>query len=119
MMNLIKENSENKKKLAVATINGVITIIAVVALSLLAGYVEMPLFVRVVVIVIAVLTAGFGIAGTVIIDREAGVFECPHCNEMFVPAMGEYTMAYHTFTKRRLTCPKCKKVDMCKHRITR
>ena len=119
MTNLMKENAENKRKFAVAAINGVITIIAVSALSLLAAYAPMPLIARVVVIAVAVLTGGFGIAGSVILDREAGIFECPHCNEMFVPSMGEYAKAYHTFTKRRLTCPKCKKVGMCKHRITR
>lgn len=119
MMDLMKENAENKKKFTVATINGVVTIIAVVALSLLAAYTPMPFIARVMVIAVAVLTAGFGIAGTIILDREAGVFECPHCNEMFVPSMSEYTKALHTFTKRRLTCPKCRKVGMCKHRITR
>lgn len=119
IMNLIKENEESKKKFAVSMITGVITIIAVVALILLASYLEIPIAARIGLIALAVLTAVLGLAGTIILDREAGVFECPNCNEMFVPSMRDYTKARHTFTKRRLTCPKCGKTGMCKHRITR
>lgn len=119
IMNLIKENEESKKKFAVSMITGVITIIAVVALILLASYLEIPIAARIGLIALAVLTAVLGLAGTIILDREAGVFECPDCNEMFVPSMRDYAKARHTFTKRRLTCPKCGKTGMCKHRITR
>ena len=119
MMNLMKENTENKKKFALSMINGVITIIAVVALVLLASFLTLPVAVRILLIAMAIATGVLGIAGTAILDREAGAFECPHCGELFVPSMGEYTMAYHTFTKRRLTCPHCQKTGMCRHRITR
>ena len=119
MMDLMKQNEENKKKLTLSIINGVITVIAVVALSCLAGYVEMPIAARIALIAAAVLTAVFGIASAAILDREAGVFECSYCKETFVPSMSDYTKGYHTVTKRRLTCPKCGKTGMCKHWITR
>lgn len=119
MMNLMKENEESKKKFMLAIICGTITIIAVVALMLLATYLEIPVAVRIILIVVALLTAVFGIGGAVVLDRESGVFECSYCNEMFVPSMSEYTKAPHTFTKRKLTCPKCGKKGMCRHKITK
>ena len=118
MMDLMKQNEENKKKLTLSIINGVITVIAVVALSCLAAYVEMPVALRIALIAAAVITAVFGIAGSAMLDREAGVFECPYCKETFVPSMSDYTKGYHTLTKRKLKCPKCGKTGMCKHRIT-
>lgn len=119
MINLIKENEESKKKFTISMINGSITIIAVISLVLLAAFLEIPVAVRIALIVLALVTAFFGTAGAAILDRESGIFECSYCNEMFVPSMRDYTKGVHTFTKRRLTCPKCGKTGMFKHRITR
>lgn len=119
MINLIKENEESKKKFVVSMINGTITIIAVVSLSLLAAFLEIPTAARIALIALALITAILGVAGSAVLDRESGVFECPYCNEMFVPSMKDYINGVHTLTKRKLTCPKCGKTGMCRHRITR
>ncbi|MDD3363116.1 MAG: helix-turn-helix transcriptional regulator [Hespellia sp.] len=119
MMNLMKENEENKKIFLVSVICGVITIIAVCALILLASYVEMPAIARILIIVFAIATAVLGIGAAIILDVKAGYFECPNCKELFVPTTSEYVKGYHTLTKRKLTCPKCGKSGMCKKRITK
>lgn len=119
MMDLMKENEENKKKFTLSMIGGCITIIAVVALVLLAAYAPFPTAVRVVLVVLATVTAAFGIAAAAVLDRESGAFECSCCHELFVPSMRDYVMGYHTFTKRSLTCPKCGKRSMCRRHITR
>lgn len=119
MMNLMRENEENKRNFSVSVICGVITIIATLALVSLASFIEMPTIARVLIIILAVATAGIGIGAAVVLDVKAGYFECPHCKELFVPTTSEYVKGYHTFTKRKLTCPKCGKSGMCKKRITR
>lgn len=119
MMNLMKENEENRKRMALSVITGVITIIAVCALIVIASYMELPLMIRILLIAFSVAVGGVGIAAAAMLEIKAGYFECPYCRELFVPSMGEYVKGYHTFTKRRLTCPKCGKRGMCKHRITR
>ena len=119
MMSLVKENEENKKRMALSIITGVITIIAVGALVVIAAYMELPIIVRIVLIVFSAVVAVAGIAAAVTLDIEAGYFECPHCKELFVPNMNDYLKSYHTFTKRRLTCPKCGKTKMCRHRVVR
>lgn len=119
MMNLIKENEENKKRMALSIICGVITIIAVCSLIVIASYIEMPTSIRTMLFVFAVVTAAVGIGAACILDVRAGYFECPLCGEFFVPSMKEYAMGYHTLTRRRLTCPKCGKSSMCKHRVVR
>ena len=119
MMDLMKENEENRKRMALSIITGVITIIAVCALIVIAAFIDLPTIVRIILIVGAVVVAVAGIAVGAMLDIKAGYFECPHCKELFVPSMNEYVKSYHTFTKRRLTCPKCGKTGMCKHRVVR
>lgn len=119
MMNLMKENEENRKRMVLSIITVTITVIAVCALIVIASYIDLPAAVRIILIAGAALVAAAGTAAGVMLDIEAGYFGCPHCKELFVPSMNEYVKGYHTFTKRRLTCPACGKTGMCKHRITR
>ena len=119
MMNLMKENEENRKKMALSIITGVISIIAVCALIVIASFLDLPVIVRIILVVFSVAVALTGIAAAAMLDIKAGYFECSQCKELFVPSMDEYVKSYHTFTKRRLTCPKCGKTGMCRHRITR
>ena len=119
MLNLMKENEENRKRMALSIITGIITIIAVCALIVIAAALDLLAIVRIILIVFSVAVAVAGIAASVMLDIKAGYFECPYCKELFVPSMNEYIKSYHTFTKRRLTCPKCGKKGMCKHRIVR
>ena len=119
MINLMKENEENKKRMALSIITGVITVIAVCALIVIVSLIDLPTLVRIILIVFSIAVGAAGIAAAAMLDARAGYFECPYCKELFVPSMGAYVKGYHTITKRRLTCPKCGKTGMCRHRVTR
>ena len=119
MMNLMKENQENKKRMILSVICAVITIIATCSLVVIASYIEMPVIARVAVIILALVTGVFGIEAAAVLEVKAGYYECPHCKALFVPTMREYVKGYHTITRRRLTCHECGKTSMCKHRIVR
>lgn len=119
MMNLIRENAENKERMTLSIICGAITVIAVCALVMLASYLELPAAVRILLLVCAVLTAIAGIGAAARLEVKAGYYECPHCGTLFVPTMTDYVKGWHTLTRRRLTCPTCGKTSMCRHRITR
>ena len=119
MINLMKENEENKKRMALSIITGVITIIAVCALIVIVSLIDLSTLVRIILIVFSIAVGAAGIAAAAMLDARAGYFECPYCKELFVPSMGAYVKGYHTITKRRLTCPKCGKTGMCRHRVTR
>ena len=119
MINLMKENEENKKRMALSIITGVITVIAVCALIVIVSLIDLPTPVRIILIVFSIAVGAAGIAAAAMLDARAGYFECPYCKELFVPSMGAYVKGYHTITKRRLTCPKCGETGMCRHRVTR
>ena len=119
MMNLIKENEENKKGMALAIICGIVTVIAVCSLIVIASYIEMPTIARIALILFAAATAIAGIGAAAMLEIKAGYYECPHCKALFVPTMNEYVKGYHTLTKRKLTCHECGKSGMCRHRVVR
>ena len=119
MMDLMKENEENKRRMVLSVVCGLITIIAVCALIVIAAYVQLPTAARIALIVFAAATAVAGIWAAVVLDARAGYFECPYCKALFVPTMSEYVKGYHTFTRRRLTCHQCGKTGMCRHRVVR
>lgn len=119
IMSLVQENKENKKRMLQSVICGIITIIAVCSLVVIASYIEMPVAVRIALIILAAITAAAGIGTGATLEVKAGYYKCPKCGHLFVPEIKDYVKGYHTFTKRRLTCPECGKTGMCKHIIVR
>ena len=117
MMDLIKENQENKNNMLLSIICGSITIIAVTSLIIIASFIALPTIIRILLIFVAIITAIFGIMAAAFLDIKAGYFECEHCHQLFKPTMSAYVKTYHTFTKRKLTCPYCQHTTLCKKRI--
>ena len=119
MMELMRENAENRQRLLQSIACGGVTVVAVCALVALAAFLPLPAFARMALLLLAMATAVVGIWAAATLDARAGWFECPHCKELFAPAMADYVKGRHTFTRRRLTCPHCGQTGMCRHRVTR
>lgn len=119
MVDLIKENEENKKRMLLSIICGVITVIACCSLIVIASFLALPTVVRIALILFTIVTAVAGIGAAAVLEVKAGYYECPYCGALFVPTMADYIKGYHTLTKRRLPCPQCGKTGMCRHRIVR
>lgn len=119
IMNLIQEKNEAKKKIIIETVVAVITILAGVTIILLAGLLEMQVWLRCVLIGIALVVISAGVGVACVLEREAGAFECPHCGERFVPDMKSFIMAAHTISRRRLKCPKCGVKSYCRKRLSK
>ena len=119
MMNLLQENKENKKKVSLSIVCGLVTIVAVCSLVVIASYIEMHTAIRIMLVIFAMMVAAVGIGAAGVLENDAGWWECPHCKTEFKPTMKEYVKGYHTLTRRYLKCPECGKSSMCKHRIVR
>ena len=119
MMDLMKENEENKRWMILSVICAVITVIAVCALVVIASCLEMPAAARVALLIFAAAVAATGVGAAAVLDVKAGYYECPSCHAVFVPTMAQYVKGLHTVTRRRLTCPSCGKTAMCRHRVVR
>ena len=119
MMELVRENAENKKRLALSLICVAVTVIAVCALIALVALLALPTPARIALVALALITAAAGVGAAAVLDARAGYYQCPHCKATFTPALGEYVKAYHTFTRRRLVCPACGRTGLCRRHIVR
>ena len=119
MVNLVKEAQESKKKIILSTMVAGLSVVAAVPLVMVAGMLEMETWLRILLIVISLTIIGMGVSIACILDREAGAFECPECNNRFVPDMKSYVMGLHTITKRKLVCPHCGANRYCKKVLTK
>ena len=119
MVNLVREAQESKKKIILSAIVVGLAIIAALPLIMISGMLEMENWLRVTLIIIGGVVFFGGIAVVCVLDRDAGAFECPECNNRFVPDMKAYVMGPHTITKRKLVCPHCGAHKYCKKVLTK
>ena len=119
MVNLVREAQESKNKIILSAMVAVLTIFAAVPLIIVSGLPAMENWMRVLLIVIGLVVIVGGIAIACILDREAGAYECPDCNNRFVPDMKSYVLGPHTITKRKLVCPHCGARKYCKKVLTK
>ena len=79
MVDLIKENEENKKRMLLSIICGVITVIACCSLIVITSFLPLPTAVRIALILFTIVTAVAGIGAAAVLEVKAGYYECPYC----------------------------------------
>lgn len=119
IMDLLKEKAEAKKKIIMSVIIALVTLLAGFTLIFVAELVEMEVWLRVLLVVIGFISIIAGIGLACVLEKDAGVYECQHCGNRFVPTMGAYILGMHFITKRHLKCPHCGKRSYCKKRLTK
>lgn len=119
MMNLLVEKAESKKRLIISFITAITGVITLTIFVLLAGYTELNMLIKILLIVYGIIVIILGIGIAIVLDRDTGSFECPNCRTRFVPSMKAYILGPHTITKRYLKCPQCGESNYCIHRLTK
>ena len=119
MTALLRERTENKRKLLLEFIVILITMLSSVTIILLSGLLALDTPLRILLIVIALVVMIGGIAVAAVLEMTSGYFECPRCGTYFLPTKTAYIMGMHTLTRRRLRCPHCDKKSWCRRRLSR
>ena len=121
MVNLIKEKEENKQKILLTTIIGVISTITFVTLLLVVCFYTdvITLPIKIVLMIIALSVFGVGLYVAMWGDRKIGYFKCRNCNELFTPTFMQYNMGMHLLSTRYLKCPHCKTRTWCRKVMTK
>ena len=121
MVNMIREKEENKQKILLTTIIGIISTITFVTLLLVVCFYTdvIILPIKIVLMVIAISVFGVGLYVAMWGDRKIGYFKCRNCNELFTPTFMQYTMGMHIASTRYLKCPHCKTRTWCKKVMTK
>ena len=119
LISALKERKDNKKKIILEVIIACISIISGTLLCALTGLLEMPTYLRVILIVIGLIVISAGIGVCCVMDRDAGYYQCTKCKNLFVPSMAAYIAGPHTLTRRQLKCPHCGKISYCKKKLSK
>ena len=121
MVNMIREKEENKQKILLTTIIGVISTITFLTLLLVVCFYTdvITLPIKMVLMVIAISVFGVGLYVAMWGDRKIGYFKCRNCNELFTPTFMQYNMGMHLLSTRYLKCPHCKTRTWCRKVMTK
>lgn len=116
MVDMIKERTENVRRMKLNVLVGISTLLSFVTLLVVVEKFGsfMAANVKIALIAIAIISFAIGIYVVMQGEINIGYYHCKKCNEYFVPTTASYILGVHTLTRRHLRCPKCKKMRWCK-----
>ena len=104
----LKEESD-KRLLCMEVVIGVLVSVVLFACILLASYLEMPTWLRLVIIGFGAIIFLIGVFFALRIEQKAGYYQCAKCNYKYVPTYTQINFAMHIGRTRYMKCPHCKK----------
>ena len=104
-----QEELTNKKLLSLEVVIGYMASITFLVMIFVASFVDMPSWVRVLMIAVGASAFVVGMTNCLKIEREAGYYECPECGTAYIPSMRAVAFAPHFGRNRKMTCPHCGK----------
>lgn len=113
IMNILQEN---RRRLALTTITGIIATVSFLTLLLIVAlYTQViPLGAKIVIVAIACAVFALGLYVAMKGEQTVGSFHCPHCGHHFIPTFKAYMMGPHFLFTRHLRCPRCHQKGWCK-----
>ena len=87
----------------------IISVLVLIVPILIAGFVEMPDWQRVLIMVSGVIPCAFGFAYSMKIEQHAGYYECKCCGHRYVPTAKAMWSSMHMGRTRYMLCPECHK----------
>ena len=112
LLEMVKEKEEaDKRLLGLEIFIGITSVIVLLALIMIAAFVEMEVWLRVGLIVFGFVLFVAGCFYALRIEQVAGYYECRHCNHRYVPTFKSVNLAMHMGRTRYMRCPKCGKMS--------
>lgn len=105
-MTKIKEQKD-KMLLRLEIVLEVIVMIFFLALIMVAAYVEMEMYLRIILIIGAFILLIPALYYGIKIEQVAGLYECSNCHHKYVPTFKSVFLAQHMGRTRKMKCPKC------------
>ncbi len=101
-----KEESD-KRLLKTEYVIGYIASISFFILIFTASFIEMPTFVRIILIALGFVLFIVGVSYCLSIEQKTGYYECQKCGHRYVPKYSSVFLAMHVNRTRYMKCPKC------------
>ncbi len=108
MLEAIKQKEQaDKQLLSLEIFVGYLISMIFISFVFVASFVQMAIWLRIVLIGIGFISFAAGIGFTIRIEQTAGYYECAKCGYRYVPLYKSVLMSMHINRTRYMSCPKC------------
>ena len=107
-MTRIKEQRD-KELLDLEIFIGAIVSIMMFLCIMIASFVEMDDWIKIVLIVAGIIPFAIGICYAIRIEQIAGYYECSNCHYKYIPTYKSVLFSMHVNRIRKMKCPNCNK----------
>ena len=120
LLELVKEKEvSDKRLLRVEIVLGILSCIILFVPILIAAYLPMADWLRVVLIFSGFVSGIVGFCFAMRIEQVAGYYECKECHHRYVPTAKAMYLAPHMGRTRKMKCPACGKKSWQKKVLTK
>lgn len=110
ILNLTKQITyKDKFLLCLEWVIGWLSVVILLTCVMIASYVEMAPVWRILLIVFGFINCLVGVGFALVIEKDAGYYECAQCKHKYVPTLKQVLFSMHMGRTRHLKCPNCKK----------
>lgn len=110
LLELLKQKEESDKRLLlIEIVIGFLAIAVMLALCFTAAYVQMEVWLRIVLILIGFVPVLILTPFMIKIEQTAGYYECKECHHKYIPAYKSVFFSMHYGRTRYMKCPRCGK----------
>ena len=105
----LKNNQENTAKflLTLEIVLGIFSIMLFLSFVLISSLINLPDIGQIAIIIVGLILALFGIHFCIVIEKDAGFYECKHCRHKYTPTLKQIYLSRHIGRTRYMKCPKC------------
>lgn len=114
-----QKEASDKRMLALEIFIGVIFSVVMFALIMVASFVQMADWLRIVLILLGFIPFVVAIPFMIKIEQTAGYYECQKCGHRYVPTFSSVLWAMHVNRTRYMKCPECNKKSWQKKVISK
>lgn len=108
LLEVIRQKEQaDRQLLSLEILLGYITSIIFISLVLVASFVQMENWFRIVLIVAGFILFAIGVGFAIRIEQTAGYYKCAKCGYRYVPSYKSVLMSMHMGRTRHMRCPKC------------
>lgn len=110
LLEMVKQKEKlDKKLLDLEILIGILSVSMLLALCIIASYVQLDEWLRVLLILIGFVPVLIATPFMLRIEQTAGYYKCKECGHCYVPTFKSVFLAMHVGRKRHMKCPKCGK----------
>ena len=120
LLEMVKQKEEaDKRLLFLEIVIGVLCVAVMLTLCMIAAYVQIEEWLRILLIVIGLLPILIATPFMIKIEQTAGYYVCAKCGHKYVSKYGSVFMAMHMGRTRYMKCPECGKWSWNKKVLTK